>query len=419
MFSEVYLNIFPLSSHINFSFVALSAPKPVDRILNTSLQQVIRFVSTFGFETQDRKRRHTSAIMLDPLYGLSTISSWTPTLDPASTVITTTTYQAATGYGGGGTGSRFGGGENGSDTASYWLRVLIKISILAGWFSERLRSYARLAQEACAEAAEERRLRTSVSASAALACHSVLKRPSPSAPKTFPKFSLLPAELRQQIWREALPRARLLILELPSSSSGTTGQATSACQILRNMALAAGAGARRRKRTRSNILSCRTPPPTLLDVNAEARMVALKHFRLGLAPRGHPFPRIYVNLAEDVIGLSNEVMDSPAGKSLLRLTPDLRLAKHLCLAAAGAPCFLAGRQAAVVESVEDVVIVESALFGVGIMPKVAGLDWGYWIRWQCREGRARWSLGGEEYAEDEEEEEVEMVSVLLDGEKVG
>ncbi|KAK4191640.1 hypothetical protein QBC35DRAFT_470665 [Podospora australis] len=333
--------------------------------------------------------------MFDPLYGLATISSWTPTLDPSTTVITTTTttFHDSPASVFHTTPSGTGQPTHDDDTdslASYWLRVLIKISILAGWFSERLRSYARLAQEACAEASEERRLRSlSSSSSTSLASHSVLKRPAPGAPETFPKFGLLPAELRQQIWTEALPRSRLLLLELPSG-----GASSSPAEVFHALRKRSGR-ARKIKKRGGNIFTCATPPPTLLHVNHESRLIALKHYRLGLAPRGHPCPKIYVNLQKDVIGLCNEVMESPAGKNLIRLTPDLRLAKNLCLASASSASFLAGRQANVLESVEDIAIVDSALFAVGLTPKIAGLDWGYWIRWQIRQKRARWGMGGE------------------------
>ncbi|KAK3994764.1 hypothetical protein QBC44DRAFT_39746 [Cladorrhinum sp. PSN332] len=314
--------------------------------------------------------------MLDPRLGLSTISSWTPTLDPSNTVVMMTTTVPAPNF-------SYSDDENSSQ--SYWLRLLIKISILCGWFSERLRQYARLVQEACNEAAEERRLRSSrpdSPSALSLRSWSVLKPHHPKAPTKFTLFRYLPAELRQQIWEEALSGPRVLMLELPKAPFMLPYRSS------RTVAGFLGHGGR-------NVFACSSPPPTLLHVNAESRAVALKHYRPGLAPRGHPNPRIYVSLERDVIGLSNEVMESAEGRNLFRLTPDLRMAKHVCLASGEAAGFLAGRQSHVLESVKDVAVVDSVLFGSGILPRVCGLDWGYWIRWQCKEGKGRWALGGE------------------------
>ncbi|KAK4169153.1 hypothetical protein QBC43DRAFT_85946 [Cladorrhinum sp. PSN259] len=334
--------------------------------------------------------------MLDPRLGLSTISSWTPTLDPSNTVVMVTTTVPAPNlpYSG-----------HGNLSQSYWLRLVIKVSILFGWFSERLRQYARLVQEACKEAAEERRLRYSpFSSSAASSLHSssVLKPHNPKAPTTFTLFRYLPAELRQQIWEEALPGPRVLMLELPKAPLVLPYRSSrTATRFLWH-------GGR-------NVFACSARPPTLLQVNAESRAVALKHYRLGLAPRGHPNPRIYVSLQRDVIGLSNEVMESAEGRNLWRVTPDLRIVKHVCLASGEAATFLAGRQSHVLESVKDIAVVDSLLFGSGILPRVCGLDWEYWIRWQCKEGNGRWVLGGEEYLEEGEQEQD---SEMIEGEKV-
>ncbi|KAK4459753.1 hypothetical protein QBC42DRAFT_289189, partial [Cladorrhinum samala] len=327
--------------------------------------------------------------MLDPRLGLSTISSWTPTLDPSTTVVVMMTSTIPS--------PSFDSDPDGL-AQSYWLRLLIKISILCGWFSERLRQYARLVQEACSEAAEERRLRScrpgSRSASL-LRSSSVLKPRHPDQPAGFPLFGLLPAELRCQIWEEAMPGPRVLMLELPR------------CPLLLPYRSAGTVRGFLGHGGRGNVFACRAPPPALLQVNSESRAAALRHYRLGLAPRGHPSPRIYVSLERDVIALGDEVMRSAQGRNLFRLTPDLRRARSVCLSSGEAAGFLAGRQSLVLESVEHLAIVDSALFGCGIVPRVAALDWGYWIRWQVREGNARWGLGGEEYCEEEEEEEEE------------
>ncbi|KAK4228224.1 hypothetical protein QBC38DRAFT_161529 [Podospora fimiseda] len=320
--------------------------------------------------------------MFDPRLGLSTISSWTPTLDPSNTVVMMTTTVPVPHF-------TYNTDNNTADSSpSYWIRLILKISILCGWFSERLRQYARLVQEACNEAAEERRLRSF--SSPFLHSSSVLKPFHPKTPTSFTLFRYLPAELRQQIWEEALPGARLLMLELPRPSF----------MLPYRSALTLDGPAGRGGR---NVFSCAARPPALLHVSHEARTMALKHYRLGLVPRGHPNSRIYVSLERDIIGFSNEVMMSAQGRNLIRLTPDLRMARHICLASAGAAEFLAGRQSYVLERVKDVAVVDSGLFGEGILPRVCGLDWGYWVRWQCKEGKAKWVLGGEEYVEVEEE----------------
>ncbi|KAK0735600.1 hypothetical protein B0T21DRAFT_451683 [Apiosordaria backusii] len=362
--------------------------------------------------------------MLDPLYGLATLSSWTPTFDPSSTTIITTTTTLPDRR-----PSMLANTSSSSDC--YWIRLFLKISILCGWFSERIRSYARLCQEACQEHSEERRLWTSKSRdddSIPLHSSSVLKPLPKGSPTTFPKFRFLPAELRQQIWAEALPESRIVMLQLPKSSSSLTEGLIS--KVARRVATAAAGGRQRRARgasfnqregekypfsttsgnnnktsssssNTSNIFSSSTPPPVLLSVCAESRAVALKRYRLGLAPRGHPQPRIYVDLKRDVIGLSNDVMSSAAGKNLIRLTPDLRLVRHVCLAGGQAGGFMETRQALVLDSVESVLVVENGLFGSGMVPRIAGLDWGYWVRWQCREGLARFGFGGEYFGVEE------------------
>ncbi|KAK4195793.1 hypothetical protein QBC40DRAFT_343182 [Triangularia verruculosa] len=325
----------------------------------------------------------TANNMLDPLYGLATLSSWTPTFDPSTTIITTTTITDATPE----RHPSMLAGNPSSSSDCYWIRLFLKISILCGWFSERIRSYARLCQEACQEHSEERRLWASNpnhntdSNEIPLHSSSVLKPLPKGSPTTFPNFRSLPAELRQQIWVEALPPSRILLLQLPKPSVSQG--------LLSKLGRHASPG------QKSNIFTCSTPPPVLLSVCSESRAVALKRFRLGLAPRGHPQPRIYIDLANDVVGLSNDVMSSAAGKNLIRLTPDLRMVRHVCLAGGQAGTFMSTRQALVLDSVESVLVVENGLFGSGMVPRIAGLDWGYWVRWQCREGLARFGFGGE------------------------
>lgn len=286
--------------------------------------------------------------------------------------------------------------------SSYWERLLIKFAFLCGWISERVRLFGRMSQEIRNETAEELRLWTCPSASAGLSASSPLKPPARGAPTTFPQFSRLPAELRQQIWTEALPGPRLLLMHLPP---GATSQPRPQPFI---------SIPRRRRHShhrprhgrffqsepepwpRDYTLVCPTPPPALLHVNSESRAVALRHYRLGLAPVGHEEPRVYMDPARDVIGLSNATMETVAGRSLLHLTPDVLATGRLCLASAAADGFLERPVvAATLERLDEVVVVDSVLFGEGHVPGVAELDWEYWLHWQRGKGAARWVVGGD------------------------
>lgn len=146
-----------------------------------------------------------------------------------------------------------------------------------------------------------------------------------------------------------------------------------------------------------HIFSCSAPPPALLAVNSESRALALRHYRLGLAPAGYPgSPRVYVNLARDVVALPDAVMCTYAGRSLLRLTPDLGRVTGLCLPEGGAAervllGTFVGRTVVKRVGARGVCIVRSRLLADGVeVPAVAGRDWGYWVRWMEGEGKVRW-----------------------------
>ncbi|KAK4453690.1 hypothetical protein QBC34DRAFT_191117 [Podospora aff. communis PSN243] len=265
---------------------------------------------------------------------------------------------------------------SGGDSHSYMLQMIIKITILVGWFSSRLRRYTRLVQEAANEAAEERRLAREEAALSA------------TKPTTFPQFSRLPAELRQQIWEEALPSSRLLMLQLPGSSGRMPSFAECLSPVL---ALRKGASSRSRYNS-VNVWTCSASIPVALHVNSESRAVALRYYRLGLAP-GNTQPRIYVNFKRDIIGLSDELMQSPVGRNLWRLTEDLQGAKRLCLASASAASFMSMRQPYGLGNVTELTLVDSMLWAAGIVPRVAQLDFNHWIAWQCKRGSARWGYG--------------------------
>ncbi|KAK5663151.1 hypothetical protein OQA88_6568 [Cercophora sp. LCS_1] len=257
------------------------------------------------------------------------------------------------------------------DSHSYILQLVIKITILVGWFSTRLRRYTRLAQEASIEAAEERRL--------------IAQKPVAT---TFPQFGRLPPEIRQQIWEEALPGPRALMLQVPGSPSRPPSLSTCVAPLFPTPT-------KRRSRSNSvNVWTCSAKIPTILHVNSEARAMALKHYRLGLAP-GNSQPRIYVDFQRDVVGLSDELMQSPVGRNLWRLTDDLKEVTSLCLANATAPSFFSMRQISALDNVQEVLLVDSALWSNGVVPRVARLDWNHWVQWQIKRGGAKWGYGGD------------------------
>lgn len=261
----------------------------------------------------------------------------------------------------------------------FWLQILIRISLLTGWFSTRLRDYSRLIQETYTEATAEKRL-MGVEAAAQR------ERTQQSAPTTFPQFGQLPPELRQLIWAEALPNSRVLMLKPPKKPTLMDS-------------VVSGFKRPGHKRRQSNVWACDAKIPSILHVNSEARAIALKHYQLGLAP-GCSQPRIYVDLKRDVIGVSDELMRSSVGRNLWRLTDDLKRVRHLALASNLAASFLESRQSrSGLESVRHIVIVNSALWSKGTVPRVAQFDWTYWIRWQCAKGAAQWSLGGADESE--------------------
>ncbi|KAM7223435.1 hypothetical protein V8F06_001312 [Rhypophila decipiens] len=262
----------------------------------------------------------------------------------------------------------------------FWLLLLIRLIVLASRFSTRLREYSRLAQESYNEMAEERKL-------LAVTAAAQQKLGEKSAPTTFPQFGQLPPELRQRIWAEALPGPRVLMLQLPKS------------ETLMDEFISAFAGYGPQEQN-NHVWTCSAKIPSILHVNSEARAIALKHYKLGLAPGGTQ-PRIYVDLKRDVVGLSNELMDSYSGRNLWRLTEDFKKVRHFALASEMAPGFLESQQSKqMLESAEHVAIVDSLLWARGTVPKVAQLDWAHWIKWQCGKGAAHWNKGG--FGESEE-----------------
>jgi hypothetical protein len=274
--------------------------------------------------------------------------------------------------------------EEADDRDPYWFLILVNILIFCTSFSDYLQHYVLLAKDLYIEACESRRLRSPLSATGALTCSSLLKPPSPGAPTTFPLFNCLPLELREMIWVEALPDARLLMLRIPEGIIPALNRANE----------------RRRPRIVPRLIHrifhCGTPPPVLLGVNAESRTVALRHYRLGLAPQGFPEPRIYVDFDRDVVALSDAIMASDEGQNLFRATPDLARARRVCVASGPVgEAFLRRRQVGrVLEGVREAVAVDSALVREGRVPAIAREDWGYWLRWRGRRGEVEWMVGG-------------------------
>lgn len=275
---------------------------------------------------------------------------------------------------------------------SPWLRRLLEIM---GFFSRYLRRQLLVAYECYREALQKWCLRSYPCFSERLPTSSPLKPYPPGVPTDFPQFSRLPAEIRLQIWTEALPGRRLLMLQLRCCQGGKLSSRIKKCFRGHDRAMSSSlSGFTPWARQQDHVFSCATPPPALLAVSVEAREVALRHYRLGLAPGGYPHARIYVNLDRDVIGIPNVVMESIEGCNLFFTTPDLLAAKYVCLASDAADDFLRRHDVKRrLLGADELVVADSALFGNGEVPAVAGLDWEYWIRWQWELGLARW-IGG-------------------------
>lgn len=247
------------------------------------------------------------------------------------------------------------------DHTPLWLQILLHLTALLFRFSTTLTTYARQVQEAHLEKSEAQSLLSTITAST-----------------TFPQFGLLPPELRQQIWADALPRSRVLMLQLPKQPTLLETLTTPHSHLRRS----------------SNVWTCAAPLPSILHVNSESRAVAQRHYTLGLAPSDSQ-PRIYIDFRRDIIGVSDELMRSPVGRNLWRLTDDLGRAQNLALSSGMAGSFLESRQSRhALASLRHVAVVDSALWSKGVVPRVAAMDWAYWMRWQAARGRAQWCLGG-------------------------
>ena len=105
-------------------------------------------------------------------------------------------------------------------------------------------------------------------------------------------FSLLPTEIRLQVWEIIATAPRAVILRSPFTKSWKekfTGEK------------------KKRKITRSRTWWTNTPVPSVLHVNKESRRVGLKYYKRGLAS-GWYNPIIYINYSSDWILLGKDEM---------------------------------------------------------------------------------------------------------------
>lgn len=264
------------------------------------------------------------------------------------------------------------------------------------------------------------------------------------APTTFPQFTLLPAEIRLQIWEEALPGSRAVILRSPYTTADTllselrlivphirsrealvdennddsnssvtvveaaTADSTTASATTANTAKTATATTNRfsKSRTKSLGWTSPTPPPALLHACHESRTVGLKRYELVLACHQGSQPRIYADLSRDVVCLSRAEV-SPRCAALWRRTADLDRIRHL--AVAGCPWTASsssthGASEGFAQSLpprellqskfvalEDVVVVRSVRWQYGRLPGGAARDFDRWARREeAAEGLERW-----------------------------
>ncbi|KAK4137937.1 hypothetical protein BT67DRAFT_126266 [Trichocladium antarcticum] len=319
---------------------------------------------------------HSQHAMLDPDFG--TMSSWIPGLGRSGNA--TTSPQEA------------------NDNDPYWLILLVKFALLCTCFSDSLQRCVLLGTEFLLEAHQNYRLRSSRAASASLPTSSPYRPQPRGTPRAFPHFRLLPLELREMIWTEALPGPRLLLLAVPDTPS----EADAAAAIRKHRHHRGVRGVPPLPDTVHYIFHCAARPPALLAVCAEARAVARRSYRLAFAPAGCPeLARVYADLDRDVVGLSDVVMESSEGRNLFRAAaPDMAAARHFCVASGVVgEQFLARRPVRkALAGVVDVAVVESGLLRAGTVPWVARVDWAYWVRWRARRGELGWRRGGEQLA---------------------
>ncbi|TLD25322.1 hypothetical protein PspLS_06191 [Pyricularia sp. CBS 133598] len=258
------------------------------------------------------------------------------------------------------------------------------------------------------------------------------------APKTFPQFSLLPAEIRLQIWEEAIPGSRAVVLCSPYTATDTllaelrlivpqirrrgapndmntdggsvvfvnaddnneaaTDNTTATTPITAtptptNKTTATTTSKLLKTKPKTTGWTSSTPPPALLHACHESRTVALKRYELVLGCEDGQ-ARIYADLSRDVICLSGRVV-SPRCAALWRQTTGLDRIRHL--AVAGCPWALWSSTNGITDglaqslpptdllrsgfaALEDVAVVRSVRWQYGRLPGGATRDYDRWTR---------------------------------------
>ncbi|TLS25093.1 hypothetical protein PpBr36_07019 [Pyricularia pennisetigena] len=260
-------------------------------------------------------------------------------------------------------------------------------------------------------------------------------REKAGAPKTFPQFSRLPAEIRLQIWQEALPGSRAVVLRSPytatdnllaelrlivpqirrrgppNNSSIDDGSvvvvtaddnnqaATDSSTATTHMTPSPTPTNKPTANTSSKLLKTKpkttgwtssTPPPALLHACHESRTVALKRYELVLGCEDGQ-ARIYADLNQDVICLLGRVV-SPRCAALWRQTTGLDRIRHLAVAGCSWSSThgiteLFARRLPPPEllrsgftALEDVAVVRSVRWQYGRLPGGAARDYDRWAR---------------------------------------
>ncbi|KAL8342593.1 hypothetical protein RB601_004871 [Gaeumannomyces tritici] len=258
--------------------------------------------------------------------------------------------------------------------------------------------------------------------------------------RAFPQFARLPAEIRLQIWEEALPGARAVMLRGPWGAPGGTLRDELKFVLPRLVrggrrgSLGGGGGGPRSgadddfdnddgRRTLAGGWTSSTPPPAMLHACSESRAVALRRYSLVFATTdddddddsgsSSSSGRIYADLTSDVVCLSSGEVSGAGRSALWRRTRDLGRVRHLAVAApawsgyprphrgsAGAggstsfahrlpPADLMGR--AGLAALEDVVVVRSVRWRYGRLPRGARVDFAAWAeREEAGEGLSRY-----------------------------
>ncbi|KAL8376234.1 hypothetical protein RB595_007373 [Gaeumannomyces hyphopodioides] len=242
--------------------------------------------------------------------------------------------------------------------------------------------------------------------------------------RSFPQFARLPAEIRLQIWEEALPGARAVMLRGPRAAPGGAlrGELELLVRGSRRRSRSAGGDPRSRADADNDDghraargWTSPTPPPAMLHACSESRAVALRRYSLVFATaddddsNNNNSGRIYADLTRDVVCLSSGEVSGAAREALWRRTRDLRRVRHLAVAApacwgswsshhhSGAggfshrlpPADLMGP--AGLASLEDVVVVRSVRWQYGRLPRGARVDFAAWAeREEADEGLSRY-----------------------------